>query len=370
MRALGKKAAGERLERMQASPQWRDGRFVNVRYHPPPGPRAAMPLKEFLCPKERRKPLAPLPTVDPTEVWRAPPQTGLRATWLGHSTVLFEIGGRRALTDPMWGKRASPTRGVGPKRFQPPVIPLDRLPPLDLILLSHDHYDHLDYSTIRKLAGLDVPFVASLGVGAHLESWGIEPERITELDWWERAGPFDGDLTVTAAPAQHFSGRAPGSANHTLWSSFVLEVLDARVFFGGDSGMTPWFADIGSRWEAFDLVLLEIGAYHPAWGDIHLGPENALRALDALGGGPLLPIHWGTFDLATHRWDRPVEVLTERGSESGARILTPRLGEAVEPGLGDAFDRWWRDVARLHGEGPDPVDESLGKSEVVGTAVD
>ena len=185
----------------------------------------------------------------------------------------------------------------------------------------------------RALAGSDVPFVASLGVGAHLESWGIEPNRITELDWWERTEPAGG-LSITATPAQHFSGRTPGSRNHTLWASYVIEAAGHTAYFGADSGMMPGFAAIGDRFGPFEMVCLEIGAYHPAWGDIHLGPGNALAGLDALGGGPLLPIHWGTFDLATHRWDQPIEVLTAGAEKSGARLLTTLAWELRRRGGG------------------------------------
>jgi len=188
MKSLGKRAEGLRLERMQSSPLWRDGGFRNL-YPITPGLRdstAPRPtLSDFLCGGDRRVPTGPLPFVDPREAWRKPPDTGLRATWLGHSTVLIEIGGRRVLTDPVWGTRASPSRLVGPKRFQPAPVALKALPPIDLVVISHDHYDHLDYPTIRELALRDVPFVTSLGVGAHLQAWGVPAERITELDWWE-----------------------------------------------------------------------------------------------------------------------------------------------------------------------------------------
>jgi L-ascorbate metabolism protein UlaG (beta-lactamase superfamily) len=244
-------------------------------------------------------------------------------------------------------------------------VPLDALPPVDLVLLSHDHYDHLDYRTIRALAPRGVPFVAALGVGAHLERWGIQPHRITELDWWEQAQTGKGGdrLIVTATPAQHFSGRGPGTRNHSLWSSYVLEYGDRRFFHGGDSGIMPGFSEIRDRLGPFELSAIEIGAYHPAWGDIHLGPVNALNALEMLGGGPLLPIHWGTFDLATHRWDQPIEILTQRAAESGAELVVPRLGEPVESGLFSEVTPWWRPVAALHGVGrvdDDAVREATG----------
>src|SRR5580765_1656537 len=186
MRSLGATAGGARLERMKASPAWSDDRFRNV--HPVmPGlrdPRVPMPtIKEFICGGERRVPSRPLPSMDPRDAWTRKSASGLRATWLGHSTVLIEIDGVRLLTDPVWGTRASPSSLAGPKRFQPVPVPLRAMPPIDLVIVSHDHYDHLDYPTIRELAKRDVPFVTSLGVGAHLEAWGVRPERIVELDW-------------------------------------------------------------------------------------------------------------------------------------------------------------------------------------------
>src|SRR3984885_10132468 len=203
MRSLGKKATGARLERMKASPRWLGDRFRNV-YPIPAGlrdPNSTMPsLSDFLCGGERRVPRGPLPTINPLEAWRKTSSSGLRATWLGHSTVLIEIEGLRVLTDPVWGPRASPSRFVGPKRFQPVPVPLRSMPPIDLVLVSHDHYDHLDYPTIRQLAKLSVPFVTSLGVGAHFEAWGVSPERIVELDWWESYQSPSNGLTVTATP--------------------------------------------------------------------------------------------------------------------------------------------------------------------------
>lgn len=345
MKSFGKRAAGLRLERMKASPLWAGEGFRNV--HPvlpglrdASGPRPS--LKDLLCAEGRRVPPGPLPSMDPTGAWRRPVQTGLRATWLGHSTVLIEIDGLRVLTDPVWGTRASPSRLAGPKRFQPVPAPLRGLPPLDLVLVSHDHYDHLDYPTIRELARLPVPFVTSLGVGAHLEAWGVPPERIVELDWWESYTLPHADLTVHAAPSQHFSGRGLKDRNATLWSSLVVQSARHRVFFSGDTGLTTEYAAIRQRFGPFDLVMLEVGAFHPAWGDIHLGPENALKALALLGGGPFLPIHWGTFALAMHDWDQPAETLLALGPGSGAQLLMPRLGEDVEPAQGRHPTPWWR----------------------------
>lgn len=347
MKSLGSRAAGERLERMRASERWVGTGFRNLHPILPNlrDPQAAMPtVSEFLCGGKRRVPGAPLPAQDPREAWTRTPDSGLRATWLGHSTVLIEIDGFRVLTDPVWGPRASPSRLVGPKRFQPVPVSLRQLPPIDVVLISHDHYDHLDYPTIRALAKTEVPFVTSLGVGAHLEAWGVPAARITELDWWQRWRAPRGELEVTAAPSQHFSGRGLKDRNATLWSALVVATPKHRVFFSGDTGLTPEYALIRERLGPFDLVMLEVGAWHPAWGDIHLGPANALQALDLLGGGAFLPVHWGTFSLSTHAWDEPAETLLELAPKHGAQLLMPRLGEAVEPVRAGPVQPWWRAV--------------------------
>ncbi len=345
MKSLGRIPLGARLERVRASVRWADERFRNL--HPIlPGLRdsqAQMPtLREFLCGGERRVPPGPLPSLSPLEAWRRPPGSGLRATWLGHSTVLLEIDGLRVLTDPVWGPRASPVRFLGPKRFQPVPVPLRSLPPIDVVLVSHDHYDHLDYPTIRQLRSQAVPFVTSLGVGAHLEAWGVARERIVELDWWESWSLPGAELSITAAPSQHFSGRTVKTRNTTLWSSLVIRSPRHSVFFSGDTGLTTEYQLIRERLGPFDLTMLEVGAWHPAWGDMHLGPENALKAHALLGGGPFLPIHWGTFALAMHAWDQPAEVLLALGGASGTQLLMPRLGEPVEPAQGRDLEPWWR----------------------------
>jgi L-ascorbate metabolism protein UlaG (beta-lactamase superfamily) len=367
VKSLGSRAEGARLERMKASPLWAGEGFRNV--HPIlPGlrdPSAPMPtLTEFLCADNRRAPERPLPSVSPLEAWRRRPGSGLRATWLGHSTVLVEIDGVRVLTDPVWGLRASPLRLAGPRRFQPVPVALKAMPPVDLVIISHDHYDHLDYPTIRALAKGDVPFVTSLGVGAHLEAWGVPPERITELDWWESHVPPDCGLRVTAAPSQHFSGRTPKARNSTLWSSFVVRSERLCVFFSGDTGLTTEYDHIRTRLGPFDLAMLEVGGWNPAWGDMHLGPRNALEAVSLLGDPAFLPVHWGTFSLAMHAWDQPAEELLQRSADSRARVIMPRLGEPVEPALASGpIDPWWREVSgREHPRPVGPADERLSSA--------
>lgn len=370
MKSFGAKPDGQRLERMQASPLWAGDGFRN-RHPIAPGLRdtsAPRPtMSDFLCGGDRRVPDASLPSLNPIDVWHKAPGSGLRATWLGHSTVLIEIDGWRVLTDPVWGPRASPSRLAGPKRFQPVPVALKALPPIDLVLISHDHYDHLDYPTIRELASTDVPFVTSLGVGAHLEAWGVVGTRITELDWWQShtlQHPGRTELQVTAAPSQHFSGRGLKDRNATLWSSLALRTDRHTVFFSGDTGLTSEYTDIRQRLGPFDLVMLEVGAFHPSWGDIHLGPENALKAWQLLGGGAFLPVHWGTFSLALHAWDQPAETLLALAPNHGAQLLMPRLGEAVEPVHEKPLVPWWRgvDKPRRDKSPVAPVAQTLPKS--------
>ena len=366
MKTFGKKPEGLRLERMKASLLWAGEAFRNL--HPiQPGLRdtsAPRPsLSDFLCGGERRVPRGPLPSLDPRDAWTRPPASGLRATWLGHSTVLIEIDGLRVLTDPVWGPRASPSRLAGPKRFQPVPVSLRAMPPVDVVIVSHDHYDHLDYPTIRELAQHDVPFVTSLGVGAHLEAFGIDPARIVELDWWQSHTLARSGLTISAAPSQHFSGRGLKDRNATLWSSMVIRSEKHAVFFSGDTGLTTEYATIRERLGPFDLVMLEVGAFHPAWGDIHLGPANALEAHALLGGGAFLPIHWGTFSLALHAWDEPAETLLALGEKKGARLVMPRLGEAIEPAhAADVVLPWWRGVDSRHTAAAPVEAPSLPKS--------
>ena len=301
-------------------------------------------MSDLLFGGKKRRPSKPLPVESPHATWATPVSSGLRVTWFGHSTLLLESSGVRVLIDPVFGDYASPGFFAGRKRFHPVPATIAQLPPLDVVLLSHDHYDHLNSPSIRELAKLRVPFITSLGVGARLEALGVEPSLITELDWWEEHSLPGGALTFTATPAQHFSGRGVRDRNITLWSSWVITTASKRVFFSADTGLTDELATIGQRLGPFDLSMIEIGASNPAWADIHLGPVNAMRAFEMLGGGTFLPLHWGTFDLALHAWDEPAETLVTLAAKNGARVLTPPVGRPIEPELVEETPRWWRNV--------------------------
>lgn len=301
-------------------------------------------LGDFLFGRKKRMPPGPLPVESPLAEWQRSPGGDLRITWLGHSTMVIESGGIRVLTDPVFGDRIGPLAGIGPGRYHPVPATIAQLPKLDAILVSHDHFDHLCKPSMIELAKLGVPVVTSLGVGTRLERFGVR--TCTELDWWERHTMLGGDLAFTAVPAHHFSGRSLTDRNRTLWSSWVIQTPRHKLFFSGDTGPHPQLPTIGERLGPFDLTMLEIGAWNPAWGDIHLGPANALTAFAALGGGTLMPVHWGTFDLGLHPWDEPAETLYSLAETSQARILTPMLGRPFVPVHVDVPSPWWRSVRR------------------------
>ena len=329
------------------SPQWRDGRFRN------PLPRHDGPLWRMLAEfwlggSSHRRPTSPVPIEPRTAAdYAAPPASGLRVTWLGHATTLVELGGARLLLDPVWGERASFSQAVGPRRFHPQPLPLAELPPLDAVVLSHDHFDHLDAGMVRALArhpaARAARWVVPLGVGDRLRRWGVAAPAVTELDWWEAAEVRG--LTLTATPARHFSGRGLTGQDRTLWCGWAVVGARHRVYYAGDTALHDEFAAIGARLGPFDLTMIEVGAYDALWPDVHLGPEQAVAAHQLVGGDVLLPLHWGTFDLAPHGWTEPVERTLAAAARAGVRVVTPQPGGRVEPaalGPGPLRPaRWW-----------------------------
>lgn len=296
-------------------------------------------LWKYITAKEEREPknqLGPF-SVD-TGIYNIVPATGMRITWMGHSSLIIEVDGIRLLTDPVIG-RASFASFAGPKRFFPYPISLSELPPLDAVILSHDHYDHLDELAIKQLAGSAVSFICSKGVGTHLQRWGIAADRITELDWTQTTTL--GNCTITATPARHFSGRGVINRNQTLWSSFVIKGPKHSVFFGADSGWFPGFKEIGDTYGPFDLTMLEVGASDPAWPDIHMGPDKATDAHLALGGKLMMPIHWGTFNLALHAWREPVESTIKYSKQKGIELFLPKPGDVTDV-TGVYNSEWWK----------------------------
>ncbi|MFI6062616.1 MBL fold metallo-hydrolase [Streptomyces sp. NPDC051286] len=356
---------GDRMERIRRSPNFADGVFQN-----PMGARSRPSgsmlefAKVFFRKEERarRTPTGTVPVHATTLAdLAAPPATGLRLTWMGHSSVLAEIDGRRILFDPVWGERCSPFAFAGPKRLHPVPLPLAALGPVDAVVISHDHYDHLDLPTIQSLADSDTVFAVPLGVGAHLEHWGVSADRMRELDWNETT--HIAGISLTATPARHFCGRGLRNQQHTLWASWAVAGPEHRIYHSGDTGYFPGFKDIGAEHGPFDATMIQIGAYSEywpknhtertplpgAWPDIHMTPAQGVQAhLDLQGSKPhgvLLPIHWGTFNLALHPWAEPGEWTMDAAEDVGQPVAVPCPGEPFEPNGVLPVDRWWRAVS-------------------------
>lgn len=259
---------------------------------------------------------------------------------LGHSTMLLKIDGDFWLTDPVFSLRASPLQFIGPKRFHAPPIGIEDLPPIRGVILSHDHYDHLDKAAVLALAGKTEHFIAPLGVGEILRGWGLPATKLQELDWWHST--HVGGLHLHATPAQHFSGRGLRDGNRTLWCSWVLEHADFKLFFSGDSGYFPGFKAIGERHGPFDLSLVETGAYNEDWPDIHMHPEQSLQAHVDLGARVMMPMHNGTFDLSLHAWDEPFERISALALAQDLTLTTPQMGERVDIKTPPPPQAWWR----------------------------
>lgn len=337
--AFGGSMDGERLERARRSPQYVDGSFQN---NPPPPAYDIMVNLDEMMGDQVRQPPASFPVEKPQIEEAAVP--GLRAIWFGHATVLVEIDGRRVMTDPMLSDHAFPVTAFAPERFNPPPLKLAELPKVDVVTISHDHFDHLDMKTVQHLAGNGAHFFAGLGIGAHLERWKVPAGQIHEMDWWETAE--HAGLKVHCTPARHYSGRRSMN-NPTLWASWVVEGPEHRMYHSGDTGYATHFDEIGRKLGPIDLAFIKIGDYgnDAAWESIHMVPEDSVRAHQELGAKTLFPIHWGTFELSYHPWDEPIRRAVAAASKAGAQMVTPRLGEVYVYGQPYRNESWWDGLA-------------------------
>ena len=319
------------------SPHATDGRFANTEPSGLVAPASLPVIVGRLLTRGRGgRPSGPVPLVPGAPDGSA---AALAVTWFGHSSVLLEVDGHRVLADPMWSERASPSRRIGPRRLHPPPTGLDRLPTVDAVLISHDHYDHLDEATVTALVSLSAaPFVVPLGIGGHLRRWGVPRARIVELDWGGTTRV--GGLTLTCVECRHFSGRR-AARNTTQWSAWAVTGPAHRAYFGGDTGYTTAFAGTAAALGPFDLTLLPIGAYADLWPDVHMTPEEAVRAHLDLRGGLLVPVHWATFDLGFHTWAEPVRRLLSAAGTADVRIALPRPGQRIDVHAPNAQVDWW-----------------------------
>jgi len=340
---FGKNPTGDRLKRVQASPHYGDGAFQNLQPTRLILKEASYfkMIREYFNKPANTVPPQALPSVR-TDL-RALPSDRPAIVWFGHSSYLLKVRGVNILVDPVFSGHASPVSFFGKAFPGSNVYGVADLPVIDVVLLTHDHYDHLDYKTIMELAPSARRYYTSLGVGSHLGFWGIGKERIVELDWWESA-ELPAAMEITATPARHFSGRNM-KRNQTLWSSFVLKTPDGHFFLGGDSGYGEHFKTIGDRYGPFEIALLESGQYGKNWPDIHMLPEQTVAATGDLRAKILLPVHWGKFVLSLHSWDEPIRRLVDRAKEKGVTVATPRIGEPVILNTEIPGERWWESVA-------------------------
>jgi L-ascorbate metabolism protein UlaG (beta-lactamase superfamily) len=341
---FGNVPADEHQEKFARLSNYQDGKFQNqVPTHVGLTFRQTLSVtRKFFFDKGNGKtPEAPLPMerLD-SAIMSDRAEDIARLTWFGHSAILLEIDGKKILMDPMLGQHAGPLPLISPRRYNKELpLEIEQLPFVDVVVISHDHYDHLDYGSIRKLKDKVGRFYVPLGVGDHLKSWGVKSSAITELNWWEES-QFGG-FTFVCAPARHFSGRAFKS-NTTLWCSWVIRSSSRQFYFSGDSGYGPHFKEIGDRYGTMDFVMMECGQYNELWTAIHMMPEETVQATLDVKGKLLLPIHWGAFTLAMHPWTDPVDRVTAEASRRNLPVATPKIGEVIHLNGGEIPDaRWW-----------------------------
>ncbi len=336
-KTFGRLPKDARLARVQQSPNYHNGAFQNL--SPTPALREDASfcemIKDYANKPKSVKPAQPLPVVPLDAQKMAPPSV----VWFGHSSYLLKLPEFTLLVDPVFSTHASPVKFFGKSFEGTDAFHVQDLGQIDYVLITHDHYDHMDFETILELKGRVKHFYTSLGVGSHLEYWGIPAGQITELDWWESATIGEAS-TITATPGRHFSGRGIKRAQ-TLWSSFVLQTKELRLFLGGDSGYDTHFKTIGEKYGPFDLAILECGQYGKDWPNIHMTPEETLKAADDLHAKMLLPVHWGKFVLALHPWKEPIERLFKAAADSALPILTPSIGQVFSLLDKPVKNAWW-----------------------------
>jgi len=338
---LGSRPDGNALVRMQSSPNYHNGKFRNT-----PVIDMSMGTIDGLGVVweglTTDRPITPEQRLPSSQLSAIDNEQEPYLTWFGHSTLLYEVAGKRMLIDPMLGPNASPfSFGVARYNYTLPATAED-LPFVDYVIITHDHYDHLDYDTIKTILPKVGQFLVPLGVGSHLQRWGVPTTKILEFDWEDNLSKED--VSITAVQSQHFSGRTLGDQQNTLWAAWIIDASDTRVFFGGDSGYFAGFSDLGERHGPFDLVMLDSGQYNALWPSVHMRPAQAVQAHQQLNGRVFMPIHWAGFTLALHDWMEPVEHALQAANDTGVNMITPRIGQRFHVRNERPNELWWRGV--------------------------
>ena len=344
--AFGKDPEGKHLEKIQSSPHFDKEKdsFVNRRPDILSTMREGQSMfkltLEFLFGGQKhRSPSEKLPEVKPDVEEFLKKSDKLKFIWFGHSTFLINFDGTIILFDPIFSTAASPV-SFAVKRFQPPVLKLEELPEIHYIIISHDHYDHLDMETIQFFKNKKTKFITPLGVTSHIKEWGVEAERLTELDWWDSIHTENLEFILT--PAQHFSGRKGSNQMKTLWGSWIVRSKNQSLYFSGDSGFDTHFKTIGDKYGPFDITFIENGQYDLKWKEVHVLPEETAQAFIDLKGKRLVPVHWGMFDLSLHSWYDPIERLEKEAEKRNLNLLTPKFGQIVKLEEETIFEKWWK----------------------------
>jgi len=337
---FGSKSKGKFKEHLAESPHYVEGKFKNIEETVVMKKTDWGRTAEYFSSGDK-VPDFSLPVVKiPDDYFEKNEANKTRLTWFGHSAVLLEIDGKKIFLDPMLGDVPAPHPWLGSKRFNDTLpMSIEKLPELDAVLISHDHYDHLDYGSITKIKDKVVMFYVPLGVGAHLRSWGVDETKIKELDWWEEID-FEG-ISLVATPSRHFSGRGLLDRYASLWCSWVIRGESDKLFFGGDSGYDKTFKTIGTKYGPFDFAMLECGQYDVQWPEIHMMPEETIQASVDLNNKLLMPIHWGAFKLGLHPWKEPIERAQKEAKKLQVTLVTPKIGEAIILGEAIPISNWW-----------------------------
>ncbi len=340
---IGAPPSGTHLEKIRNSHNFGEYQFINqIPTHMDMDVKSGMKVMyEWLFNAKGREPSEPLPVLFGNNGQVEDDSLSV-ITWYGHSAVLLEIDGKVIMLDPMLGNAASPVSFISKRFAYKKPIDLSTLPGIDIVIISHDHYDHLDYSSILQLKDRVQHFYTPLGVGSHLRRWGIDEQKITELDWWETVR-ID-TIELIAAPARHFSGRSFTDRNKTQWSSWIIIGKNERIYFSGDSGYGPHFKEIGDRYGPFDFAMMECGQYNEKWEAIHMLPKQTIQASVDIGAQRMMPIHWGAFNLSLHTWTDPVEKALRAITNHEVIMITPQIGERFSPASTYDTTHWWEEL--------------------------